>query len=95
MHQSSLHNAKSLDPVVRQSIEQLLGRVLLDNEMIAIRSYGPQEAPAPNQLRAASAGLRRYFAGIDEKAKDVTESEREDILEEAIRCVRPGFLHPR
>lgn len=44
-------------------------------------------------LRAAPVTdqLRQYFATIDEKSKDIPESEHEEILEEAIRSVRPRY----
>jgi hypothetical protein len=35
--------------------------------------------------------LFRYFAGTDEKAKDISESEQEENRDEAIRSVRPGY----
>jgi hypothetical protein len=39
--------------------------------------------------------LRRYFVKIDEKAKDIPESEQEKILDEAIRSVRPDYRSAR
>ena len=64
---------------------------LVDNEVISMRAYQPHEAPSPEQKRAIADELRRYFAKIDEKTKDIPEGEQEEILDEAIRSVRPGY----
>jgi hypothetical protein len=72
-------------------LEQLLGRTLSDNEAISVRAYQPQEAPSLEQQRAIADGLREYFAKFEEKSKDISESEQEEILDEAIRSVRPGY----
>jgi hypothetical protein len=95
MQQSSLHSARTLPPPVRSALEQLLGRALSDNEAISVRAYQPHEAPSAEQQRAIANELRRYFAKIDEKAKDIAASEREEILDEAIRSVRPGYRSTR
>jgi hypothetical protein len=91
MQQSFLHNARTLSPAARSALEQLLGRALDDDEAISVRTYLPHEAPSREQQRAVADDLRRYFARIDEKLKDIPEREREEILEEAIRSVRPGY----
>ena len=91
MQQSSLHSARELSPPVRSALEQLLGRTLNDNEAISVRAYQPHEAPSLEEQTAIARDLRHYFAGIDEKAKDTSESEREEILDDAIRSVRPGY----
>jgi hypothetical protein len=95
MQQSSLHSARRLSPPVRSALEQLLGRALSDDEAISVRAYQPHEAPSPEQQRAIADELRRYFAKIDEKTKDIPESEQEEILDEAIRSVRPGYRSSR
>ena len=91
MEQSSLHSARKLPQPVRIALEQLLGRTLSDNEAISVRAYQPHEAPSPDQQRHLTDELRRHFAKIDEKAKDIPESEQEEILGEAIRSVRPDY----
>lgn len=91
MQQSSLHSARKLSPLVRSALEQLLGRALGDNEAISVRAYQPHEAPSLEQQRAIADELRQYFAKVDEKSKDISASEQEEILDEAIRTVRPGY----
>ena len=91
MEQSSLHIARNLPPPVRSAVEQLLGRQLSDNEAITVYAYQPHEEPPPDQRRAMADALKRQFAEIDERAKDVSDHEAEEILDEAIRSVRPGY----
>jgi hypothetical protein len=95
MEQSSLHNARTLSPPVRSALKQLLGRALSDNEAIGVRAYQPHETPPPDRRRAVAGELRHYFAKIDEKTKDIPASELEEILDEAIRSVRPGYRSTR
>jgi hypothetical protein len=95
MQQSCLHSARRLSPPVRSALEQLLGRALSDDEAISVRAYQPHEAPSPEQQRAIAGELRRYFAKIDERTKDIPENEQDEILDEAIRSVRPGYRPSR
>ena len=90
MQQSSLCNARTLSPLVRSALEELLGRALDDDEAISVRAYQPHEGPSAAEQRVVADELRRYFTLIDEKAKDIPENEQKEILEEAIRSVRPG-----
>ena len=95
MQQSSLHSARKLSPPLRNALEQLLGRTLGDNEAISIRAYQPHEAPSVEQQRAVAEELRHHFARIDKKTRGISESEQEEILDEAIRSVRPGYRSTR
>ena len=76
-------------------MEQLLGRPLDDNEAISVRAYQPKEGPTVEQQRAIADELRLYFARIDERAKHLPNSEQEEILDEAIKSVRPGYRSAR
>ena len=95
MEQSSFHSARRLSPPVRSALEQLLGRSLGDNGAISVRAYEPHEAPSKEQQRAIADELRQYFARIDSNTKDIPQNEREEILDEAIRSVRPGYRSTR
>jgi hypothetical protein len=91
MQQSSVHSARRLSPPVRHALEQLLGRGLSDDEAIVVRAYQPREAPSPEQQQVVAGELRQYFARIDERVQQIPESEQEEILDEAIRSVRPDY----
>jgi len=91
MQQSSLYSARTFSSPVRIALEQLLGRSLSDDEAISVRVYQLHEAPPLEQQRAVADELRDYFGQIDEKTKDIPGSEKEEILDEAIHSVRPGY----
>jgi hypothetical protein len=95
MQQSSLYGAKALPPPVRSVLEELLGRALDDSETISVRAYQPHEAPLLDQQQASVRDLRQHFAQIDAKSKDIPESEQDEIIDEAIRSVRPGYRPSR
>ena len=62
-----------------------------DDEAITVYAYQPHEEPPPDQRRAMADALRRHFAEMDERTKDVSDDEAEEILDVAIRSVRPGY----
>jgi hypothetical protein len=95
MQQSSVHSARKLSPPVRNALELLLGRALSDDESVVVLAYHPQEAPTLERRQAIADELRQYFARIDERAKQIPESEQEEIVDEAIRSVRPGYRPTR
>jgi hypothetical protein len=95
MQQSALHSARGLSPDVRNAVETLLGRTLKDDEAVSVRAYQPHEAPAAEQQRSAVRGLEQYFSKIDERLKDVPEDQLDEIIDEAIRSVRPGYRSVR
>jgi hypothetical protein len=95
MQQISVHSARRLSPPLRSALEQLLGRTLNDNEAISIRAYQPHEAPSPAQQQTIAAELRLHFAKIDGRTEHLSDHEQEEIVNEAIRSVRPGYKPAR
>jgi hypothetical protein len=49
------------------------------------------EGPSPDEQRTIAEGLRKYFADLDQKLTHVTAEEAEEIVDEAIRSVRPDY----
>jgi len=88
---SAYLHARDLSPSAREAVEQILGRALEDNELVNIRTRKLNQAPSPEAKEAARRGLREYFARIDEKTKHIPLDERDEIMDEAIRKVRPGY----
>jgi hypothetical protein len=62
-----------------------------DNETIVEHSQPPHEAPPLEQRQAIADELRQYFAWIDERVTQIPEYEQQDIVDEAIRSVRPRY----
>ncbi len=82
--------AKNLSPDQKAVIENLLGRRVLHTETISLRSI--KAAPMPDEARHKLANeLQAYFAKLDARRQPATEAEEEEILNEAMRSVRPGY----
>jgi hypothetical protein len=88
---NSSHNARDLSPDARQVVEQLLGRQLAEDEQISILAYKLHEPATADDKQAALDTLRKYWSRMDEKTKDIPEEEMDEILDEAMRSVRPNY----
>jgi hypothetical protein len=66
-----------------------------DNETMRIRTYQPHGAPSREQQCAIADQLRQYFGRIDERAANIPTSELDEIVDEAIRSVRPEYRSTR
>jgi hypothetical protein len=83
-------NAKDLSADQKAVFESLLGRRVHDGEAVSIRTFEPASVPPRRKLEIA-AELRKYFAEVDAARKPVLEDEAEEIINEALRSVRPGY----
>ena len=84
-----IRNVKDLSPHQKAVIESLLGRTILEDEEISVRAI--QTPPLSDQRRKELAEeLRRYFAEVDARRQSGSAEEAEEILNEAMRSVRPG-----
>jgi hypothetical protein len=85
-----IHKAKDLSPNQRAAIESLLGRRVLDDEAISICAI---ESPALSDERKHELveQLKKYFAEVDARRKPGSPEEAEDVINEAMQNVRPGY----
>jgi hypothetical protein len=83
-------NAEDLSPDQKTAIEALLGRPVQQGEAVSVRTFEPAKVSPERRLEIA-AELRRYFAEVDASRKPVSEEEAEEIINEAMRSVRPGY----
>jgi hypothetical protein len=84
-------NGQEIPPEAYEAIEKLLGRPAGENERISIQTHGLDEAP-PDEVRHANLNdLKALFARSDEKTKDIPDEEVDEILDEAMRSVRPKY----
>lgn len=83
-------NATDLSPEQKTALEQLLGRRVEDGEAVSVRTFEPAVISIA-QKSAIAEELRKYFAEVDAARKPVSEEEAEEILNEAMRSVRPGY----
>lgn len=81
--------AKNLSPDQKVVIEGLLGRSILQTETISVRAI---ETPGMSEASRHELAdeLRRYLAEMDAR-RPVFQDDEEEILDEAMRSVRPGY----
>jgi hypothetical protein len=85
-----IHNAKDLSPDQKAAIESLLGRRVLEDEAISIRAIEPP-ALSDERKRELAEQLKKYFAEVDARRKPGSPEDADDVIDEAIRSVRPGY----
>jgi hypothetical protein len=85
-----IHKAKDLSPEQRDLIEGLLGRRVSEDESISVRAI---EAPALSEKEKHDLleQLKRHFAEVDAHRQPGSVEEAEDVINEAMRSVRPGY----
>ncbi|HEY6349032.1 MAG TPA: hypothetical protein VI636_06440 [Candidatus Angelobacter sp.] len=85
-----IRNAKDLSPDQKAAIESLLGRRILEDEAISVRAIEPP--PLSDERRHELVEqLKKYFAEVDARRQPGSPEEAEDIINEAMRSVRPGY----
>jgi hypothetical protein len=89
-----IRNAKDLSPDQKAAIEGLLGRRILEDEAISIRAIAPPALTAERKHELVEQ-LKKYFAEVDARRHPGSPEEAEDLVNEAMRSVRPGYRpHP-
>lgn len=89
-----IRNAIDLTPAERAALEVLLGRRVQDAEAVSLRTF-EQPRISPQERKEITAKLRQYFAEVDTKRAPVSDRERDDAIDEAMRSVRPSYrTHP-
>jgi hypothetical protein len=83
------HSVKDLSVEQKSAIESLLGRPVSDDEKIEVTIV--RSKLTAEQRAAALENLNRYFAHVDAHRQPVSEEEEEEIINEAIRSVRPNY----
>ncbi len=84
-------NGQEIPPEAYEALEKLLGRPVHENERISILTSNLDETPPVEVTHAALNDLRVLWARADEKTKDIPEEEWEEIVDEAMRSVRPSY----
>jgi hypothetical protein len=85
-----IHNAKDLSPDQKVAIESLLGRRIVDDEAISVCAIRPPAVP-DDQKKEAVAQLEQYFSKVDARRQPISSEEAEDIIDEAMKSVRPSY----
>jgi hypothetical protein len=82
--------AKDLSPDQKTAIESLLGRRVREDEEISIRTIRPPALPEQRRKELVEE-LKKYFAEVDARRHPGSAEQADEILDEAMRSVRPGI----
>ena len=93
MHNVSIQKAEDLSAAVKSALESLLGRPLEADEEISVMAFRPHEAPQGPVRDQLSQQLDQQMDAMAERAKDASDHELDEILNDAMRSARPGY-HP-
>jgi len=85
-----IHKAKDLSVDQKAAIESLLGRRVLENEAISIRTIEAQ-AISDERRTEVLRGLENYFEQVDAKRQAVSPQEADAIINEGLRSTRPHY----
>jgi hypothetical protein len=89
-----IRSAKDLSAEQKAVIETLLGRRVLESEAISVRTIEPPVLSAERKHELSEA-LKMYFVELDARRPPTSPEEAEEILNEAIKSVRPGYSQHR
>jgi len=80
------HRVRDLSPDARLVVEQLLGRPLVETDMITIGSIPLVKAgPTPEQRIEIEKELSAHFDRVNDKIEGIDERAFEEAVAEAIR----------
>ena len=86
----TVRKAETLSPEHRSAVESLLGRRVFDGEVVSIRAIVPSVLSEERKEELLQQ-LKKYFAEVDAQQEPVSQEEAEDIVNDAMRSVRPGY----
>ncbi len=91
MQNVSIQKAEDLSAAVKSALESLLGRPLQADEEVSVMAFRPHEAtqgPVRDQLARR---LNEQMDAMADRAKDASDNELDEILDDAMRSARPGY----
>ena len=87
----SIQKAENLAAAVKSALELLLGRSLEADEEISGMVFRPHEAPQGLARSQLAQQLKDQMDVMSERAADASDEELDEILDEGMRSVRPGY----
>ncbi len=94
MQNQTVHKAASLSAEVLATLETLLGRTIAADEDVSVMAIPPHGAPSQEAREHAVQRLEEMFRVADERAAeraDESPDDIEEIIDEALRSVRPRY----
>ncbi len=88
---STSFNVDHLNTSDRHTLEGLLGKSLDRGQQVLILAYTPNVAPSADDKAKAKTVIDQYLAKAQNNiaAQNISESEVEEIIDEAIENIRP------
>ena len=92
MDSIAVRNVKQIPRQQKRSLEDLVGRELLDNQQVFILAFTPGVAPTGQARAEAMVGIEKTWAKVDRHMQEqgVTEEEFDAAVDEAVQHVRHG-----
>lgn len=91
MQNISIHKAGQLPENVKSAVEHLLGRPVDADEEVSVMAFRPHNAPPRAARRKIAHSLKAHMDKMAARVKGVPEEEIDEILDEAMRSVRPSY----
>lgn len=86
-----IHKAADLSEDQKLAIESLIGQRLSDQDNVSVRRLQPPPELSAERRKEIAEGLSRYFAQVDAQRQPMPDEEAEDVINEALRSVKPDF----
>jgi len=91
MQNISIQKASQLPEEVKSAVEHLLGRPIDADEEVSVMAFRAHDAPAKRARQKIARNLQAHMDKMTSRVKGVPEKEIDNILDEAMRSVRPGY----
>ncbi len=92
MQNVCIQKASQLPEDVKSAVEHLLGRPIDADEEVSVMAFRPHNALPRRARQKTARKLQAHMDKMAERVKGVSEEEIDDILDEAMRSVRPGYI---
>ena len=91
MQNLTIQRANDLAPNVKSALEALLGRALENGEEISVMAFRPHSAPSSAERGECVERLVNQMNDMADRVRDASDEELNEVLDEAMRSVRPGY----
>jgi hypothetical protein len=86
-----IRSARELSADQKMAIESLIGQELSEQDNISVRKLAPPPHLTPERRKEIVDGLRKYFAQVDAQRQPMSDEEAEDVINEALRSIKPTY----
>jgi len=91
MQNVTIQKAEDLSADVKSAVELLLGRRLEAGEEISVLAFRSHEAPDAGVRQELGVRLGKMIDALGQRAREASDEELDEILDEAMRSARPSY----